>query len=70
MQEAQIELKTQLVAVMDRKVASLEVRKETQYNEVHEETTSTLQEIQNQVVAIRQNQKKMWRASDGMSKEP
>ena len=70
MKEVQIELKPQLVAMMDRKVASLKAWMEVWYNEVHEETTSTLQEIQNQVVAIRQNQKKMWRASDGMSKEP
>ena len=62
-------MKTQLVAMMDRKLASLEARMVAQYNEVHEETTSTLQEINKQVVAVRESQEKMSRATNGMGKE-
>ena len=40
-----------------------------QCNEVCEATTSTLQDIKNQVAVIRESQEKMWRSIDGMSKE-
>ena len=48
-EEAQIAPKTQLVTTMDKKVVLLEAWIEGRYNKVHEETDSTLQEINNQV---------------------
>ena len=47
-----MELKTQLVAMMEKKVASLEARMEVQYNEVYKETTSILQKMKNQVAVV------------------
>ena len=69
MEEARTEVKTQLVDVMDRKVASLEAQMEVQYNEVCEETTSTLYETKDQVAAVYQSQEKMLSGIDGMGKE-
>ena len=42
---------------------------EVKYNEVHKETASTLQDIKDQVAAIRDSQQKMWRTIDSMGKE-
>ena len=45
-EQAQIELKSHLVVVMDKKVALLEVRMEAQYNEVHAKTIFSYKELQ------------------------
>ena len=39
------------------------------YNKVRQETTSTLQEIKDQVTVAWDSQEKMWRTIDGMGKE-
>ena len=47
----------------------MEARVEAKVNEVHQDTTSTLEELKAMVVAVRESQERMWWAIDGMSKE-
>ena len=55
--------------MLNRKVVSLEVYMEARLNEVHQDTTSTLQELKETVAVVRESQEKVRRAIDGMSKE-
>ena len=58
-----------MIVGLEKEVESLEARMEGKYNETHREIASTLQDIKDQVVAVRDNQQKMWRAIDNMGKE-
>ena len=58
-----------MMAVVDRKVASLEAWMEAKYDETNQGTTSTLQDIKPQVKAIRESHQKMWSAIVNMGKE-
>ena len=40
------------MAIVDEKIASLEMRMEAWYNQAHQEMVTTLQEIKNQVVVF------------------
>ena len=48
---------------------SLETYIESRVNEVHRETSSTLEQLKETVAAVRESQERMWRAIDGMSKD-
>ena len=57
------------MAMVHKKVALLEVWMEAKYNEVCQETISTLEGIKAQVAAVHDSQQKMWRTIDSMGKE-
>ena len=42
---------------------------ESRVNEVRQETSSTLEQLKETVVAVRESQERMWRAIDRMSKD-
>ena len=42
---------------------------ESRVNEVRQETSSTLEQLEETVAAVRESQERMWRAIDGMSKD-
>ena len=67
--EVKTELRTEFKAALDRKAVSLETYVESRVNEVHQETSSTLEQLKETVVAVRESQERMWRAIDGMSKD-
>ena len=67
--EAKTELRTELAAMINRKVVSLETRMEAKINEVHQGTTSLLEELKTTVVASRESQEKMGQALERMSNE-
>ena len=69
MDQAILGLKSQILAEVDRNVASLEVEGEVCFNQVYQETAATLQEIKDLVEATQESQEKMWRVVEGMSKE-
>ena len=63
------ELRSEFQAALDKKVVSVETYLEIRVNEVHEDTTSTLEQLNEIVAAVCESQEKMWRAIDRMSKE-
>ena len=65
--EAKTELRTELVAMINRKVVSLETRMEAKINEVRQGTTSLLEELKTTVAAIHESQEKMGQALERMS---
>ena len=67
--EVQTELRTEFQAALNRKIVSLEAYVESRVNEVRRETSSTLEQLKETVVAVRESQERMWRAIDGMSKD-
>ena len=69
MDEVKTELKMEFTAMLNRKVVSLEALVETKANEIHQDTTSTLEELKSIVVAVRESQEKMWQAIKGIGKE-
>ena len=58
-QEAKTELRTELAAMINRKVVSLEARVEAKVNEVHQDTTSLLEELKATVAVVYESQEKM-----------
>ena len=68
-QETKTELRTEFVAMLNRKVVPLEARVEAKANEIRQDTASTLEELKSTMVAVRESQERMWWAIDGMSKE-
>ena len=68
-QEAKTELRTELAAMINRKVVSVEMRMEAKVNEVHRDTISLLEELKTTVVAVRESQEKMGPALERMSNE-
>ena len=69
MLEVKTELRTEIRATLGKKAVSLEMYVESRVNEVRQETSSTLEQLKETVVAIRESQERMWRAIDGMSKD-
>ena len=67
--EVKTELRTEFKAALDRKAVSLETYVESRVNEVRQETSSTLEQLKENVVAVLESQERMWRAIDGMSKD-
>ena len=67
--EAKTELRTEMAAMINRKVVSLETRMEAKINEVHQGTTSLLEELKTTVAAVRESQEKMGQALERMSNE-
>ena len=65
--EAKTELRTELAAMINRKVVSLETRMEVKINEVCQGTTSLLEELKTTVAAVRESQEKMGQALERMS---
>ena len=57
--EAKTELRTELAAMINRKVVSLETRMEAKINEVRQGTTSLLEKLKTTVAAVRESQEKM-----------
>ena len=57
------------MAMINRKVVSLETRMEAKINEVHQDTTSLLEELKTIVAAVRESQEKMGQALERMSNE-
>ena len=57
--EAKTELRTELAAMINRKVVSLETRMEAKINEVRQGTTALLEELKTMVAAVRESQEKM-----------
>ena len=68
-QEVETELRTEFRAAFDKKAVSLETYVETRVNEVCQSIASTLEQLKETVVAVRESQERMWRAIDGMSTE-
>ena len=69
-QEVKTKLRIEFVAMLNKKVVvSLEVCMEAIANEIHQDTTYTLEELKSIVATVRENQEKMWRVIDGMSAE-
>ena len=68
-QEVKIELRTELVAMINRKVVSLEACMEAKINEVRQGTTSLLEELKTTVAAVRESQEKMGQTMERMSNE-
>ena len=56
--EAKTELRTDLAAMINQKVVSLETRMEAKINEVRQGTTSLLEELKTTVAAVRESQEK------------
>ena len=69
MEQTQWELKTQMMAVVDRKVVLLEAQMDAKYQEALQEITSTLQDIKDQVAGVCDGEENMWRAIDNMGKK-
>ena len=67
--EVKTELRTEFKAALDRKAVSLETDVESRVNEVRQETNSTLEQLKETVVEVRESQERMWWAIDGMSKD-
>ena len=67
--EAKTELRTELAAMINRKVVSLETRMEAKINEVRQGTTSLLEELKTTVAAVHESQEKMGQALERMSNE-
>ena len=63
------ELRSEFQAALDKKAVSLETYMEKKVNSIRQDTTSTLEQLKETVVAVRESKEKMWRAIDGMSKE-
>ena len=68
-QEVKTELRTELAAMINQKVVSLEARVEAKVNEVRQDTTSLLEELKTNVVAVQESQEKMGQAMERMSNE-
>ena len=68
-QEVKTELRTEFRGALDKKIVLLEMYVEMRVNEVHQSTTSTLEQLKETVVAVRGSQERMWRAIDRMSTE-
>ena len=67
--EAKTELRTELAAMVNRKVVLLEARVEAKVNEVHQDTASLLEELKTNVAVVWESQKKMGQAMERMSNE-
>ena len=67
--EVKTELKTEFIAMLNKKVVSLEAHVEARENEVFQDIASTLEELKATVVAVHENRERMWQAIDGMTKE-
>ena len=67
--EAKTELRTEMAAMINRKVVSLETQMEAKINEVRQGTTSLLEELKTTVAAVRESQEKMGQALERMSNE-
>ena len=67
--EVQTDLRTEFKAALDRKAVLLETYVLSRVNEVRRETSSTLEQLKETVVAVRESQERMWRAIDRMSKD-
>ena len=52
MQEAKTELRTEMAAMINQKVVSLEAHMEANVNEVHQDTTSLLEELTTIVAVV------------------
>ena len=68
-QEAKTELRTELAAMINQKVVSLEACMEAKVNEVREDTTPLLGELKTIVAVVRESQEKMGQAMERMSNE-
>ena len=55
MHEAKTELRTEFAAMFNRKVASQEAHVEAKANEIHQDTTSTLEELESIVAVVRES---------------
>ena len=66
-QEAKTELRTELAAMINRRVVSLEARMKAKINEVRQDTTSLLEELKVTMAAVRESQEKMGQAMERMS---
>ena len=60
--EAKTELRTELAAMINRKVVSWETRMKAKINEVRQGTTSLLEELKTTVAVVRESQEKMGQA--------
>ena len=65
--EAKIELRIEMATMINRKVVSLETRMEAKINEVHQGTTSLLEELKTIVAVVHESQGKMGHALERMS---
>ena len=68
-QEAKTELRTELAAMSNQKVVSLEARVEAKINEIWQDTTSLLEELKPTMAAVHESQEKMGQAMEKMSNE-
>ena len=59
MLEAKTELRTEMAAMINQKVVSLETCMEAKINEVRQGTTSLLEELKTIVAAVHESQEKM-----------
>ena len=63
------ELKTEIIAEVDQKMATLETRPMHRMNEDRQTTATSLQEINDLVAEIGDGQQKMWGAIERISKD-
>ena len=68
-QETKTELRTEFVAMLNRKVVSREAHMEAKANGIRQDTACNLEELKSTAVAVHESQEKMWRAINGMSAE-
>ena len=64
MLEMKTELRTEFKAALDKKTVSLETYVETRVNEIRQSTASTLEQLKETVVVVRESQERMWWAID------
>ena len=69
MQEAKTELRTGFVAIVNRKMVSLEAHVEAKVNETRQDTTSLLEDLKTTIAAICDTQEKMGQAMERMGNE-
>ena len=60
MLEVKTELRTEFKAALDKKTVLLETYVESRVNEVHQETSSILEQLKETVVAVCESQERMW----------
>ena len=59
-QEAKTKLKTDIIAMVDKKLVLLEARVEARVNEFRQDITSTLQELEERGAAVHESPEKVW----------
>ena len=68
-QEVKTELRTEFVAMLNKKLVLLEAHVEAKANEIRQDASSTLEEQKSTIARVYESQERMWRAIDGMRKE-